>query len=331
MRKRSIQKEKKAKTSLKSYKKNLYLALTCLYQFRKREDFLFLKDKFFLDICEVRSLSWKLDKKWLEKETLEESSPGSWPFQFSCPLTYKEKHYGELIFFSSHKFLQNHKRFLKKISFFTASTFYCLENKEVLQNFKRQWAGVFNSFSQAFCITNKNLEIIRYNQPFLKISNQKESEIRNQNLFKVFPIPRNLFKESESEGSFLFKEARHHWKVSFKTLLLRRENTQAFLFLIKDMTKEMEIEEKLSFQAKERELGFIKGSIAHELNNPIAGIQLLLEVLGKNVPQNRTFVMDSLKEMKKSVQTCQEIIHKILLVSKDKRETAETLELVKNL
>ena len=320
IRKRKIQNGKQAKNPSKNYKKNLYFILLCLYQFRELKDLLFLKNSTFLNFCEVSWIDWKFDKDWLTKELSEEQSKKNWPFQYSCALNYKASHYGEIIFYSSHKLLQNKKSFLKKVSSFTASALYFLENRETMKNIKSQWGGVFDSFSQAFCITKKDLDIIRYNRSFQKIVRKTESEPRNKKLFEVFPFPESLFKKNEETGSFLFKKNNIHWKVSFKTLFLKKESTQAFLFLIKDITKEMEAEEKLSSQAKDRELGFIKGSIAHELNNPIAGMQILLEVLEQNVPQDKTLVIDSLKEMKKSVFACQEIIRKILLLSKDKEE-----------
>lgn len=322
--KKKIQSRRKSTVSVRNYKKNLYSALLYLYQFHDLKDFLFLKNKVFLELCEVSWIDWSFKKDWLIEELSGIQGQKSWPFQFFCPLNYKDSHYGELIFFSSCKFLQNKKRFLKKVSFSVASTLYFLESREKTKNIKSQWAGVFDSFSQAFCITNKNLEIIRYNKSFQEIRN-KRRKAENKKLFEVFPGLKNLFKGDEQEGAFLLKEQSTCWKVSFKTLLLKKENAQTFLFLIKDITKEMEIEEELSVQAKDREVGFIKGSIAHELNNPIAGIQLLLEVLEREAPKDKTLVIDSLKEMKKSVHICQQIINKILCVSKHKENTVSAL------
>ena len=97
-----------------------------------------------------------------------------------------------------------------------------------------------------------------------------------------------------------------------KPLFLKKEKIQTLLFLIKDVTQEIEIEEKLSSQAKDRELGLIKGSIAHELNNPIAGIKALLTVMLQQAPQDKPFLTNSFQQMQEAIERCQTIVKDLL-------------------
>ena len=250
----------KIKENKESQRKNLYKILLYIYKFQQLEDFLFLKKLPLLKLCGVSDIHWNFNKAWLEKDFLTDTIERNYPFQWACPLNCKNNHYGELLFFSSQKFSAQKKTFLKKITFFTASALYFIESKEKMKNIKQQWGGAFDSFSQAFCITDKNFKIIRTNQSFQKITSK--TDLFSKNLFELFPIPVKIPEKEEQEGLWLAKGHKHGkplcLEISFKPLFLKKEKIQAFLFLIKDVTKEIEIEEKLSAQAKERELGIYK-------------------------------------------------------------------------
>ena len=310
------------KTAGHSQRKKLYEALLSVYNFYHLEDFLVLKSKYFLKLCGASSIDWNFNKSWLERDFFKTKPEKSWPFQMLCPLNYKTNHYGELIFFSSHKFSKSQQSFLKKITFFAASALYFIENKEKMENIKKQWGGAFDSFSQAFCITDKNLKIIRANQSFQKISDRATMNLSSKNLFDVFPIPVKMPRQEE--GSWLAKEEKAgqqlYWEISFKPLFLKKEKIQALLFLIKNVTEEIRIEAKLSAQAKKRELGLIKGSIAHELNNPIAGVKALLNIIEKQVSPRKILIKDSLKEMQKAIDRCHQVIQHLLFVSQNPKK-----------
>ncbi len=300
-------------------REKLYSALLCIYKFSQLKDLLFLKSEYFLKLCEVGYIDWKFNKSLIDEDFFKSTNERGWPFQYSCPLTCRTNDYGELIFFSSHKFLQSRKVFLKKIAFFVSSAIYFVKNREKMENIKQHWGGAFDSFSQAFCITDKNFKIIRSNKSFQTISNKTKTELFAKNLFELFPIPDKIIKSNEQTGSWLVKEEKGGrelcWEISLKPLFLKKEKMQVLLFLIKDVAKEIEIENKLSVQAKEREIGLIKGSIAHELNNPIAGIKALLGVMEQQMPPDKLFVRDSLKEMQIAINRCESVVKNLLAVS----------------
>ena len=258
------------------------------------------------------------------KALLKEPEGGSlWPFKFSSPLVCQTKHYGDLMFFSSQKFSSSQKSFLKKIALWLANTIYFIEQKEKMEIIKKQWGKAFDSFSQAFCITDQKLKIIRFNQAFQKISPTTKKDLFAKNLDKIFPFSLGLPKQIEKSGSQLVKGEREgekiYLEISFKPLFLNKEKVQVLLFLIKEVTEEIKIEKKLSAQAKDRELGLIKGSLAHELNNPIAGVKALLNILEKQPLASKT-LKDSLQEMQKSISVCHKIVQNMLSISQSSNQ-----------
>lgn len=320
--------------TLFQFRKNLYVASLYIYGFHSLKDLLFLKSDCFLKLCELDDIDWCFNQNWLDKGFFKSCpkvvSKKKRQFQFSCPLNSRSNHYGELMFFSSQKILKRKKDFLKKISIFLASALHFMENKEKMENVKRQWGTAFDSFPQAFCITDKNFKIIRVNQTFLKMSRTKKTELSLKNLFELVPslkIPKPMDKEGSFQSKGDIKGWEFCWEVSYKTLFLKKENIRAFLFLIRDITQEKEIEEKLAYQAQERELGLIKGSIAHELNNPIAGVKTLLHVVEKQVSPQKPLIKESLREMQKAIDRCHQMVRHLLFISKHKERGSNELSL----
>lgn len=330
MKKKKRVKGKKRISSAKDNSQNqkLYEILLSICNFYKLEDFLLLKSPAFLKLCEVQDIHWDLKAPFLNKDFLKVEPEKKWSFSWSCPLKYQTNHYGDLIFSSFYKFPQKKKNFLKKISSLLSSSLHFMENKEQMENIKKQWAETFDSFPQVFCITDQNFQIIHSNQAFQKISLSKKGESHKKtNLFSALPFSIKIPSQEETEVSWLskgeYKGQKTHWEISLKPLFLQKETVQAFLFLIKEVTEEMEMEKKLVLQAQDRELGFIKGSIAHELNNPIAGIKALLNIIEQQVSPQKVLVKDSLKEMEEAMDRCCQIIQQLLYVSNETEREQE--------
>ena len=314
---RKVESIKKSNKNL--FREKLYSAFLFINNLYDLKDILSLKSKEFLKLCEVQAIDWHFEAQWLKADFLMKKEKQNWPFQYTTSLIFKTENYGDFSFYSSQKITQRKKNFLKKISSFITSTLYSIENKEKISHIKQQWVNTFDSFFQAFCITDKDFKIIHSNQAFQQLF-QTNKKCIHVNLFKIFPFLIKKPEALEKEGSFLAQGEKNnkkiYWEVSFKTLYLKKESSKALLFLIKDITEEMKIESQLSNQAKEQELGLIKGSLAHELNNPIAGIKALLSVIENAVPQNQHSTKESLKDMQKSMDTCHQVVQSLLLASK---------------
>ena len=312
--------KKHTKQQSELYRQRLYSAFLFINNLYSLEDLLYLKKKEFLKICEIQDLNWRFHDSWLKKGFLIKEEKNLWAYQHTNSINFKTKNYGDIVFYSSQKISKNKKLFLKKISGFLAGFLYSIENKEKISNIKKQWVDTFDSFCQAFCITDKDFNLIRSNQAFQQLLQKDKKELLYKNLFKMFPFHVKQTEKVEKEGSFLVQGEKNnesiYWEISFKTLYLRKENSKVFLFLIKNVSTEMSIESKLSNQVKEKEIGLIKGSLAHELNNPIAGIKALLSVIDREVSPNEKLIKESLEEMQTAMNTCHKVVQNLLFVSK---------------
>ena len=194
-----------------------------------------------------------------------------------------------------------------------ASSLSFMEDTKKLEISKNQWDLVFDSFYRALCITDDKFQMLRTNKVFRRLTGRKKAEIAGKDVFSVFSIPVNppplrqravtWIASSPSGPSPLSLE------FSMKTVFLINERLTVRLFLVKDVTEEIKMERKIASQARSKELGLIKSSMAHELNNPIAGMKALLTVIESGLSD--TSVEPLLKDMHSAVNRCQEIITRL--------------------
>ena len=236
-------------------------------------------------------------------------------------LTSGGRRYGKLIFISSRKISRKQKTFLSRIGDMVSSSLCFMEDTKQLEASKNQWDLVFDSFYRALCITDSQFRILRTNGAFRRLTGRKKTETAGQNVFTVFPIPVSPPPSQNEEVTWLAESSPKVPPLSLeflmKTVFLKNERLTFRLFLIKDVTEEIKMERKIADQTRSRELGLIKSSLAHELNNPIAGIKALLTVIesGLTCSSQRRL----LGNMHSAVNRCQETVARLLSVSRRDR------------
>ena len=244
------------------------------------------------------------------------NAPGAGRFERA--LTSGGRRYGTLIFISSRKISRKQKTFLSRMSDMVASSLCFMEDTKQLEASKNQWDLVFDSFYRALCITDSQFRILRTNRAFRRLTGRKKTETAGQNVFTVFPIPVTPPSSQKEEVTWLAESSPSTPPLSLeflmKTVFLKNERLTFRLFLIKDVTEEIKMERKIADQTRSRELGLIKSSLAHELNNPIAGIKALLTVIeiGLTCSSQKRL----LGNMHSAVDRCQETIARLLSVSR---------------
>ena len=303
----------------------LYQILLKIYEFSDLKDLLLLKEKEFATLCDVEEIHWYLNEDIFKNESLLDynfkKDLTSTPHHCSCSLSYKNQIYGELIFISS-KMTKTQNHFLQKIGLALSSSLHFIQNKKRLETSRKQWEFTFDSFYRAFCITDNQFRILKFNQAFSHYVGKPN--LLNSKISDVFPFP---IKIPSKDGSWIsegkFEDKKIGLEFHLKTLYLKNERLPIRLIRVKDVTKRIKMEQKINQQAQQRELGFIKGSVAHELNNPLAGIKALLHIISKNLPPKESSIKGTLEEMSQAVERCQAIVQNLLSASHSPQEEKE--------
>ena len=212
------------------------------------------------------------------------------------------------------------KRLLKKITHSVNVSFHRLEKYHQLRTLKSQWKATFNAIEKPICLTDHQFYILSSNDSFLKQTHQSKSDIYRQNCFSVFfnsPLSDSEKKEllqSKILKSLSTKE--QVFEVHCQSFAKKETEETLRLIIFTDMTEKIKMENQMNRLADSAEMGIITSSIAHELNNPLSGIQSLLQIAqGQPQPTNiktNSELMTFKDDMLQAVCRCQQIVKQLL-------------------
>ncbi|MFW5871945.1 MAG: histidine kinase dimerization/phospho-acceptor domain-containing protein [bacterium] len=151
------------------------------------------------------------------------------------------------------------------------------------------WEDIFKAIQRPFVLINAEGELLYYNQPF--------SELRL--------LPKQCLHLSDQEKIEIGNSTYKIWR--------RLGNDDEILLFFYDIL-EFSDNEDVDL-APSSDLGIITSSVAHELNNPIAGILAAITVIELDEDLNPE-VTKKLDEMKESVKRCKNLITTFLGFSK---------------
>ena len=304
--------------------KKLYRVLLEIYKFSNLKDLFILKEPEFAHLCDVNKIHWYFNEDIFKNESLLKDN-----FQedlksithYSCSLNYKNQIYGELIFIAP-KITKTQGKFLQKIGDALSSSLHFIQNKKRLDTLRKQWEFTFDSFHKAFCITDNHFHVLKFNKAFVQLI--EDSHIIGKDFFNIFPFPIN---KPLTDGLWVSKGKKNNDEMSLEftseTLYLKNERFLVRLIKVTDVTEKIKMQKKIEKQSRQRELGLIKASVAHELNNPLAGIKTLLHLISHNLSEKEDFIRNTLEEMDEALKRCQDIIQNLLHVSRSKTEETE--------
>lgn len=236
---------------------------------------------------------------------------------YLTPLTSIPEH--SLCFSKKSAYKRGEKKNLHSIAESIDSNLQKIETWERLQSLKEEWKSTFNAIPQPICLTDQDFNILSTNKAFLQHTKQLKNNIHRKNCFAVF-FGKTLSAQEEKIllKSSILKSCTHKkmiFELRCQTLKHNRKGSiQIIIFT--DRTEKIQMEKKISRLADSAEMGIITSSIAHELNNPLAGIQALLQLTQQDPslsanPQ-RLGTKEQVNEMLSAVQRCQQIIHQLL-------------------
>lgn len=236
---------------------------------------------------------------------------------YFTPLNSVPEHF--LCFSKKSAYKKGEKRFLRHISESIDSNLQKIETWERLQSLKEEWKSTFNAIPQPICLTDQDFNILSTNKAFLRHTGQMKNNIHRKNCFAIFFGKALSTQEEKSllKSSILKSCTQKNMIFELRCQTLKHNRKGSIQIIIfTDRTEKIQMEKKISRMADSAEMGIITSSIAHELNNPLAGIQALLQIAQQEPPssihQQRLLAKEQISEMLSAVQRCQQIIYQLL-------------------
>ncbi len=239
-------------------------------------------------------------------------------WDYLLPLTSIPEH--SLCFSKNSPYKRGEKKFLSSIAESIDSNLKKIETWERLQSLKEEWKSTFNAIPQPICLTDQDFNILSTNKAFLRHTRQIKNNIHRKNCFTIF-FGKALSEQEEKsllKSSILKSNPQTNMIFELRCQTLKHTRKGSIRIIIfTDRTEKIQMEKKISRLADSAEMGIITSSIAHELNNPLAGIQALLQISQGETPlsstqQKRINITKQTNEMLTAVQRCQQIIYQLL-------------------
>ena len=184
-----------------------------------------------------------------------------------------------------------------------------LQKQKQLEMIKEQWELAFDSIAVPISLTDREGSIRRTNKAFRESVDKSKIELLDKNSFKVF------FGESEPPGQSKRKKALIQGKEkTFEITSQKLEGKELYLLVFRDISERIKMEKEMAENVKSSEMDIISRSMAHELNNPVAGIQALLQTMPLRKDKEEGVRAEDIQEMTRAIQRCSQIIQKLLKV-----------------
>lgn len=193
--------------------------------------------------------------------------------------------------------------FLEQVTEAISLKLESLNEFERLQTLKKQWQKTFESIQEPLLLVDRDYNVLQSNRTpgtaekkcFQLLFGRTEPCLGCQ-LGHVFQLHTN----------------NEIWEVRGQKL----DSDRLFAHFYRNITSEIELQKRRAETSRLVEMGTISSSLAHELNNPLAGLLTFAQMLRLDLDDNDPIKSD-IVEIENAVLKCRDIIQNMLLYARD--------------
>ncbi len=191
---------------------------------------------------------------------------------------------------------------------------------EFIEGIKRRWMATVDALIDPLMLVDKDYKIVQSNQALAKISAKDVKKIVGAHCYKIFagrtsPCPGCKLKETMStESTQTFELASvdgRSYEVTTQPIFDMEGHVEGSLHIYRDRTLAKQLQNQLIQAEKLASIGLLAGGIAHELNNPLAGILLFSQMLLRTVSKDSPYYQD-VEEIENAAKRCKAIVDHLL-------------------
>jgi len=205
------------------------------------------------------------------------------------------------------------------VKIFLLISAYQKESNLITSNLKIQ-ETIHQMISDAYLIIDKRNRILDYNDQLLRMTNYTPIEIFDQGIEIIFQNRADLSEVNDSytqngHKNYIYDKKGKKIAVSLKVAELENNNELKKIILIKDINKDIEIQEKLSEIENKASLGAMVADFAHEVRNPINNLTTGLQLLSLKIPDDES-LKDNISRMQDDCVRINNLMESILSYSR---------------
>lgn len=305
--------EKRTKYLIESRKK-LFLTNYRIEAFRKTITAIFksnniseLEIKLNQELLQTFEIQWVKIYEEPDDKYFSEELKSKMDYNFlKLPIFWQNVEVGSVFFMRAKikPFKKEEIEFLSRITEAVSLSLERIEKNYKMEIIKNHWEATFKAIKEPVVLINKNFEVIQSNLPSDSNKNKCHKLIFNLD---------HPCKDCEKGSNFKLDNNNDHFEVLSQNILIEKQ--EYFINYYNNINEKLKLESKILLMAPDAELGIISSSLAHEMNNPLAGLlsftQLILMDLTSEDP-----IYHDLKEIEQAAKRCRDIVDNLLVLSR---------------
>lgn len=192
------------------------------------------------------------------------------------------------------------------------------ERTTQLEVAKKEWETTFDTINEPLVLLNPDYEILRANLSFARTVSKDIRDVLKNKCYKLLmgrdkpceecPLANTFASQESGVLELRHKDAAPIYQL--RSFLMSLEPPQV-VHAYRDVTEETYMRQKLMQSEKLNSLGLLAGRVAHEINNPLAGILANVQLLLMDF-SSEDETHDSLKDIEIAAQRCRKIVRDLL-------------------
>lgn len=220
-------------------------------------------------------------------------------------------------------FTKDENEFLNQVAEAVSLSLDAIQELEKLSAIKTQWEKTFEALSEPLLLIDSNYNVVQSNA----VAGHESGNTK-----KCFQL---LYDRAEPcigckmGSAFQVVNKNRTWEVRGQKIA---GPTPLYAHFYRDITENLEMQRRLLETSRLVEMGTISSSLAHELNNPLAGLLTFAQMLKMDLKETDPIRPD-IEEIEKAVLKCRDIVQNLLLYARDPgldpEESVDLVELMK--